>query len=625
MRKYNKVLRDFCNKVYYENLWSTIYRKTNKDYDLYLELVNSTQFLNNKCGTKERVYCVRFDIYTDIVCPTCFKPSKLNRRKYIPGYCNASCAGKFIDPILKLSNAQKNGLKSAETIRTKIDTISGLTILELTKQKISKTKNIIDSETGLTAAKLSGVKQRKSLNIVNLETGLSRAQEISIKTKETMSKIDPETGLTGYQYLGINLSEALTTINLETGLSRAQEISIKTKETMSKIDPETGLTGYQLANIKTKETMSKIDPETGLTGYQLASIKTATIIKISTFQKIKKIFNSNYTLLTTENQYIKSKHRHLKYSCNKCNSIIQSYYKSIRCTTCYPYNTSVGENEVLEYCQSLSSNVLSGNRQIIKPLELDVYLTEHNLAIEYDGLYWHSSSSTDSENKDYHLNKTELCQEQGIQLFHIFENEWVNPIKQNIWKSIIKNKLGKSSRIYARKTTGALITSKDKKQFLIDNHLQGDCMSSVNLGLYLDDELVSVMTFGKSRYNKKVDWELLRFCNRLETSVVGGASKLLAAFRRENVGSIISYADKRRSTGGLYEALGFEMSHESKPNYWYINCGQLESRIKYQKHKLKDILDVFNPDKTESENMYENGYRKIYDCGNQVYILRNSN
>ena len=362
------------------------------------------------------------------------------------------------------------------------------------------------------------------------------------------------------------------------------------------------------------------DIQTGLSVYD----KIGIILKTKSYLKIKNNFESiEYNLITTETEHINSIDTLLKYSCNKCNSIRESYWPYIRCTICYPYNKSIAENEVLEYCQSLSPNVLSSNRQIIKPLELDIYLPNHNLAIEYDGLYYHSSDSTETENKDYHLNKTNLCQEQGIQLFHIFENEWLDPFKQNIWKSIIKNRLGKSSRIYARKTKVAQITSKDKKQFLIDNHLQGDCASSVNLGLYLGDELVSVMTFGRSRYDKKIDWELLRFCNRLENSVVGGASKLLKAFRRENVGSIISYADKRRSRGGLYKALGFTLSHKSEPNYFYFgnNSMKLESRIKYQKHKLEKVLDKFDSELTESENMYANGYRKIYDCGNQVWKL----
>ena len=283
---------------------------------------------------------------------------------------------------------------------------------------------------------------------------------------------------------------------------------------------------------------------------------------------------------------------------------------------------SYQEKQILEFCQSLTSGVQSNTRQIITPLELDIYMPNHNLAIEYDGLFWHSSYSIDTENKNYHLNKTKLCKEKGIQLLHIFENEWENPNKQKIWKSIIKNKLNKSSKIFARKCEIKEISFKDSQIFLNNNHLQGQCNSSINIGLYYNNELVSLMTFGKSRFNKKVDWELLRFCNKLNYSVVGAASRLFKNFLKGHTGSVISYADMRRSTGGLYRNLGFELSHESGPNYWYWKDGLLESRIQYQKHKLKNRLEKFDSGLTESENMYLNGYRKIFDCGNQVWVYK---
>ena len=544
------------------------------------EIISSTSFLDYNPRMNERIWFIAHNVIEKVKCPICGNNSKLNKNLEIAG-CSKICSAR----------------KSAETMK-KVDPSTGLSIYDTNSKKQSDTKNSLDIISG------------KKLSIISAR-----------KAAETMKKVDPGTGLSIYDSIKDSVKTTMTTVDIDTGLTLYDIRSQKIK----KINEDTGLSISSMTSKKSAETMKKVDPDTGLSIYDSIKDKNSKIHYIKQLKNFKYNFNQ-FKLLTTEVDYIKSNDNLLKYSCNTCNSIRESYWPYIRCTTCFPYNKSIAENEVLEYCQSLSSNVLSGNRQIIKPLELDVYIPDHNFAIEYDGLFWHSSYSTDSENKDYHLNKTNLCNEQGIQLFHIFENEWIDLIKQKIWKSIIKNKLGKSSRIYARKTTVAQITSKDKKQFLIDNHLQGDCASSVNLGLYLDAELVSVMTFGKSRYDKKVDWELLRFCNQLETSVVGGAGKLLTAFRRENDGSIISYADKRRSTGGLYTQLGFEYSHDSTPNYWYFKYSkgsmELESRIKYQKHKLEKMLDIFNIELTESENMYANGYRKIYDCGNQVWIYK---
>jgi hypothetical protein len=130
------------------------------------------------------------------------------------------------------------------------------------------------------------------------------------------------------------------------------------------------------------------------------------------------------------------------------------------------------------------------------------------------------------------------------------------------------------------------------------------------------------MTFGKCRFDKKHEWELLRFCNKLGYHIPGGASKLLKYFERNyNPKSLVSYADRRWSQGKVYEKLGFTFSHASKPDYWYF-CNHdisLKSRIKFQKHKLKELLKTFDETKTEVENMKDNGYNRIFDCGNLVF------
>ena len=132
------------------------------------------------------------------------------------------------------------------------------------------------------------------------------------------------------------------------------------------------------------------------------------------------------------------------------------------------------------------------------------------------------------------------------------------------------------------------------------------------------------MTFGKPRFSRKYEWEMLRFCCRLGYHVPGAAGKLLKHFENAyNPKSLVSYADRRWSQGGLYTALGFKLDHKSRPDYWYWNYRKsgfiLESRIKYQKHKLKDILEKFDPAKSETENMKDNDFYQIFDCGNFVF------
>jgi len=266
------------------------------------------------------------------------------------------------------------------------------------------------------------------------------------------------------------------------------------------------------------------------------------------------------------------------------------------------------------------------DRNLIKPLEVDFINHKNKLCIEYNGLQFHSYGKTFPNNmndfdKNYHLNKTLLVEEKGYQLFHIFENEWLDENKRSIWISIINNKLGNSNRIYVRKCIVKEIDTKTSKKFLDENHLQGYVNSKIKLGLFYNNELVSVMTFDKSRYNKKYEYELLRFASLKNYSIIGGASKLLKYFERKyNPKSLISYANRRWSKGNLYEKLGFVFSRNTSPNYFYYKGRTLYSRIKFQKHKLKNILDNFNEDKTELENMIDNNYRIIYDCGNMVFL-----
>lgn len=280
---------------------------------------------------------------------------------------------------------------------------------------------------------------------------------------------------------------------------------------------------------------------------------------------------------------------------------------------------STSEQQIFEFINSLVPCEQS-NRNIISPYELDIFIPSMLIAVELNGNYWHSSKHKD---KLYHLFKTELSNKmQNVRVIHIFEDEWLN--QQQIVKSRIKSILGKTSyKIYARKCEVREITTPLKTKFLNKYHIQGACASSINLGLFYHNRLVAVMTFGKRRFDKKEGYELIRYCTIGNFNIVGGAGKLLKHFEREwSPTTIISYADRRWSIGNLYKQLGFIEVRKTTPNYYYVHpsTGYLrESRIKYQKHKLFNMLDSFDPNKTEWENMQDHGYSKIYDCGNLVF------
>lgn len=325
------------------------------------------------------------------------------------------------------------------------------------------------------------------------------------------------------------------------------------------------------------------------------------------------------------------------WKCTKCGKkftsfVNMSWFKQgqnrtyARCPDCYPYDGGIssGEEDVQMFIEEVyKGNVVLHDRCLScydgqsHKYEIDIKVPDKKLGIEYDGMFYHSERN--GVGRNYHLMKTETAESQGLQLVHIFELEWMH--KKNIVKSRLKNLLGVYDNVvYARNTVVRTIGKSETAEFLERCHMQGWCTSSINLGLFHCGKLVSVMTFGKSRYDKKYDWELLRFCNELGYHVIGGAGKLLKFFERNyHPGNLISYADRRWSKGNLYERLGFRFIRNTKPNYWYFKGKKMFSRIKFQKHKLKNILKTFDKSKSEWENMMENGYNRIFDCGNMVF------
>lgn len=282
--------------------------------------------------------------------------------------------------------------------------------------------------------------------------------------------------------------------------------------------------------------------------------------------------------------------------------------------------------DLKSFLLGLGKVIESNDRKILSGKELDFYFPENNLAIEYDGIYWHSFNRIETQNERYyHVEKTNACENLGIHLLHIFETEWQDPIKKEIWKSIIKSKLGMSDvKIHARKCTIKPVFYEEVYQFLTYNHLHGFVPSSVNIGLFFEDSLVMLATFSKPRYEKGIDAELIRCCSKIGVTVVGGLSKLIS---QTKYSSLLTYADRRLSWANSYNKIGFKVKKVTVPNYFYWegNGLKLWSRIKFQKHKLKELLLDFDESLTEAENMFQAGYRRIWDCGNIALTIHREN
>lgn len=299
-------------------------------------------------------------------------------------------------------------------------------------------------------------------------------------------------------------------------------------------------------------------------------------------------------------------------------TIIQNRLHKFNIPTIKRYSSDQ-ENQVAEFCTNLGLVVERNVRLDGLDFELDIWIPEKRIAIEYHGLYWHVEQN--QPRKNIHHYKYRKCSEQGIQLIQIWSNEWLHNNSCVVHR--LTHILGATHRtVYARKCTVADVSASVATKFLTNYHIQGAVGATIRLGLYDGTDLVALMTFGKSRFSKDYEWELLRFCS--SCSVVGGASRLLAHFIKiMKPTSIVSYSNNRYGTGKMYTQIGMKHAHETKADYYYVrlkDTSKVYHRSSFQKHKLRALLSTYDPNKTEYQNMLDNGYDRIWDCGNKAFV-----
>lgn len=347
---------------------------------------------------------------------------------------------------------------------------------------------------------------------------------------------------------------------------------------------------------------------------------------LETFKgKLKKAFGNNLQLLDTD--YIGSQiavsvqcATHQTVCTSKPYRLVQGENPCPRCN----HTKSNMEESIAAFLEQFAT-VERRNRTIIAPKEIDIWLPEFHIGVEFHGLFWHT---TDRVGK-IHKEKWQLAQNADIRLVQIFEDEWLN--KQDIVKARLLAFIGKSEKRDARKLDLKAVQWKDAKAFLKNKHIQGSGPVGTSYGLYEGEELVAIATFGRSRSGamtgakKDGEYEVLRYAST--GSVRGGFTRLFSAFRKDfSPEKVISYCDLRYGTGGLYKSAGFELDSVTEPDYWWVPAGKVErvSRYAVQKHKIAKtdhpLHSYFAQNKTEKQICEEAGWEKIHGVGSQKWV-----
>ena len=302
-------------------------------------------------------------------------------------------------------------------------------------------------------------------------------------------------------------------------------------------------------------------------------------------------------------------------------------YKTEICPIKNPNNANKNTRIELFVRNILDSSYISyitNDRSVLGGKELDIYIPDYKLAIECNGVYWHRTGNKSRIEKTYHFDKWRECRDKGIQLLTLWEDQIFN--KPEIVRGIIKSRLGiHEHRIGARKCTLKEVSSKESDIFLKANHLQGSIIGSIRLGLYYNDELVSIMVFGHKRRalgnkgDNKETYELYRYCNKIGWQIIGGVSRLFNHFLDSHPGCTIeSFSSNDISIGDLYKKLGFELIDIQKGSYWYI-CKNMNRYHRYTFRKNILVKEGFDLNKTEFEITDEIGLMRIYDSGQQKW------
>lgn len=536
--------------------------KTREAYLIFQTILVQTPFLPDNSSLQQRAWHIINKIDTVPLCPVCGNNLKFQKSNTYSKYCSQKCTANSPETIerKRQTNIQKYGSEEAYR-QASAKRLKDISIRKYGVENMFQSE-VVKNKTKDTMIERYGVKHP------------SESDEISHKRKNTM----------------------IERYGVEHALQSDGSKKKFTETIMKKYGVEHAL---QSEGIQRKIKDEYLEMY-GVEHHMQIPIPKESLLRLNDINWLTKTHHEDKKTLT-----------HIADMLSVDKKTVSRYMTEHGIEIKY-YGNSLPERDIVDFLNSHGVSVQTNVRNLIPPLELDIYLEEYKLAIEYCGLYWHSDLR---KSKRYHQEKYQHCKEAGIRLITIFENEWIE--KPDLIKKKLLHILHKkyTNTVYARNTSVVKVDSQEKKKFLELNHIQGNGPSSINYGLIFDNELVSVMGFAKQG-----DAYIL---SRYATSMVvtGGFSKLLKAFEKEyNYPEIVSFADLRWSEGSMYEQNNFVLENVIEPDYSWCKDKQLWHKFSWRHTGGLKKLPNYDDKLSEYVNMSMHGYYRIWDCGKLKYI-----
>jgi len=571
-------------------------------------LRSETSFINNDPKLAVRLWYVQNDVFEQVKCPHCSKPTniKINKDGVRIQFCSLVCRSASKDKS-GLTLAKRNGIKQSKTKKT-INPETGTSIAQDAAVKSAKTMKEKDVD-GMSIYDKSAQKQsitKKEGNYPAWNKGVSHTQEF----KNRLSSIRTELYASGklvHWNIGNETSEETRDKIRQTLLD--QELYMSNESKALRAETMKALYENGWIHPSHRPEVIKYKTDKALTLYNRKH-KNQTHISDDSYEKI-----TNKDWLYNEHVVLEKTLTQISNEINVSCGVLARHLHNFGIET-QNFQQSMAEKEIFNFVKSIvSCEVIANTRSIIPPKELDIYIPSKKIAIEYCGLFWHNSLILGNT---YHADKLKMCVNNDVELITVFEDEWIN--NSNLVKAKLKSLLGVDDRpaIYARKCQIDMVDKNIKKEFYNLNHIQGSTNTSIDIGLYHDNNVVACMSFAKRADNV---FELVRYATSCK--IAGGFSKLLKRFINDYQPSeIISFADLRWSTGNLYHQTGWVLDKIIPPDYSYI-FGQTRSH-KFNFRHTTGLKYLPNYDSTlsESDNMLNHNIQKIYDCGKMRFIYQ---